>query len=233
MCGRFAQYQGLADYLKELASEQDVISGYDNVPIERYNVAPSTRVQLLHCEAGGIVVAAVKWGWAPHWATGKMPPPINARIEKVAAGKFFRQIWPHRALVAADGWYEWVKDEADPKHKQPYFIRLRGGAPLFLAAIGQYPAVGGESNDDDGFVIITTDAEGSMVDVHSRQPIVLAPEHARQWIDPDLSPLQAEQLLLQHGRAPEDFEWFAVAKAVGSVKNDSAKLILPINRLDL
>lgn len=39
MCGRFVQSQGLADYLRELDAEQDVISGYDNVPIDRYNVA--------------------------------------------------------------------------------------------------------------------------------------------------------------------------------------------------
>lgn len=33
-----------------------------------------------------------------------------------------------------------------------------------------------------------------MVDLHSRQPVVLAPDRARQWIDPDISPLQAELL---------------------------------------
>jgi len=69
-----------------------------------------------------------------------MPPPINARVEKVAEGKFFRQIWPNRALVAADGWYEWVKDETDPKRKQPYFIQPREGSACFFAAIGKYPA---------------------------------------------------------------------------------------------
>lgn len=195
ICGRFAQYQGMADYLWGPASEQDVISGYDNVPIERYNVAPSTKVQLLHAEEGGIVIAAVRWGREPQWAKGKMPPPINARGEKVASGKFFRQVWPHRALVAADGWYEWVKDDADPKHKQPYFIRLRGGAPLFFAAIGQYPDQG-ESRDGDGFVIITADAEGGMVDVHNRRPVVLAPELARVWLAPATTLPRAEQMLL-------------------------------------
>lgn len=50
MCGRFAQYQGMVDYLRELNSKQEVISSYDNLPIERYNVAPHTTVQLLHAE---------------------------------------------------------------------------------------------------------------------------------------------------------------------------------------
>ena len=53
MCGRFAQYQGMADYLRELKSEQEVIGGYDKLPIERYNVAPQTNVQLLHAEDPG------------------------------------------------------------------------------------------------------------------------------------------------------------------------------------
>ena len=229
MCGRFAQYQGMADYLRELDSEQDVISGYDHVPIERYNVAPSTRVQLLHGAAGGIVIAAVRWGWAPHWATGKMPPPINARVEKVASGKFFQQIWPHRALVAADGWYEWVKDEADPKHKQPYFIRLRDGLPMFFAAIGQHPPENGEPGAGDGFVIITADAEGGMVDIHTRRPIVLAPDMAREWIDLDTTKRRAEEILVQHCRPEDEFEWYPVDKAVGSVRNDSPELIQPID----
>jgi putative SOS response-associated peptidase YedK len=87
-----------------------------------------------------------------------MPPPINARVEKVAEGKFFRQIWPNRALVAADGWYEWVKDETDPKRKQPYFIQPREGSACFFAAIGKYPA-DGEQCDGDGFVITTADSK--------------------------------------------------------------------------
>lgn len=227
MCGRFAQYQSMASYLRELDSEQDVIGGFGDEPIARYNVAPSTQVQLLHSTAGGLVVAAVKWGWAPHWAKGRMPPPINARVEKVATGAFFRQVWPHRALVAADGWYEWVKDDTDPKHKQPYYIRLRSGAPLFFAAIGQFPAGDDEPRESDGFVIITANAEGGMVDVHDRRPVVLAPELAREWIDPAITPHRAEQILLHQTRSIEDFEWFAVDAAVGNVRAQGSQLLTP------
>jgi putative SOS response-associated peptidase YedK len=220
----------MRDYLRELDSEQEVIGLAGDEPIERYNVAPSTQVQLLHSTAGGLVVAAVRWGWMPHWAKGKMPPPINARVEKVATGAFFRQIWPHRGLVAADGWYEWVKDETDPKHKQPYFIRLRDGAPCFFAAIGQYPQDGREPRESDGFVIITADAEGGMVDVHDRRPVVLAPDLAREWLDPATTPLRAEQLLLHQGRQANDFEWFKVDKAVGNVRSQGPQIIRPIAR---
>ncbi|AMR66772.1 SOS response-associated peptidase [Aquipseudomonas alcaligenes] len=227
MCGRFAQYRGMRDYLRELESEQEVIGLVGDEPIDRYNVAPGTQVQLLHSSTGGLVVAAVRWGWMPQWAKGKMPPPINARGEKVAEGNYFRQIWPHRALVAADGWYEWVKDETDPKNKQPYFIRLRDRAPCFFAAIGQFPEDGGESRVGDGFVIITADAEGGMVDVHDRRPVVLAPDLAREWLDPATTLLRAEQLVLHQGRQAEDFEWYPVDRAVGNVRNQGADLITP------
>jgi putative SOS response-associated peptidase YedK len=227
MCGRFAQYRSMRDYLRELDSEQDVIGGWEAEPIQRYNVAPSTQVQLLHSTGGHLVVAEVRWGWAPHWAKGKMPPPINARVEKVATGNFFRQIWPYRALVAADGWYEWVKDDDNPKLKQPYYIRLRSGEPLFFAAIGQLPPTGGESQEGDGFVIITADAEGGMVDVHDRRPVVLSPELAREWVDEATTTHRAEQILLHQGRPAEDFEWHPVDRAVGNVRNDGPELIQP------
>lgn len=48
MCGRFVQYQGVANYLKVLGTDRLVVSGYDNQPIACYNVAPSTRVNILH-----------------------------------------------------------------------------------------------------------------------------------------------------------------------------------------
>lgn len=68
MCGRFAQYRSMRDYLRELDSEQDAMSGWEGEPIQRYNVAPSTQVQVLHSTGGHLVVAEVRWGWAPNWA---------------------------------------------------------------------------------------------------------------------------------------------------------------------
>ncbi|QXI26404.1 SOS response-associated peptidase family protein [Pseudomonas vanderleydeniana] len=228
MCGRFAQYQGMADYLRELVAEQDVISGYDNEPIARYNIAPTTRVLILHSVEEGLRIDPVHWGWAPFWAKGKRPDPINARVETVTTGKFFKQLWPNgRALVVADGWYEWVKDPDNPKKKQPYFIRLKSQAPMFFAALAQVHA-GLEPHEGDGFVIITAASDQGMVDIHDRRPLVLAPEHAREWIDPDLSPARAEGIAKNLCLPVDDFEWYPVGTAVGNVKNQGAELILPL-----
>jgi putative SOS response-associated peptidase YedK len=51
---------------------------------------------------------------------------VNARVETLVTGKFFNQLWPNgRVLAPANGWFEWVKDPADSKKKQPYFITLK------------------------------------------------------------------------------------------------------------
>ena len=138
MCGRFVQYEGMAIYIEELNPQIELFSGYDAVPINRYNVAPTTRVQVLHTAENGLHIDAVKWGWAPFWAKGKRPDPINARVETVMTGKFFSQLWPNgRVLAPANGWFEWVKDPDDVKKKQPYFITLKEQIPMFFAGLAE------------------------------------------------------------------------------------------------
>lgn len=165
----------------------------------------------------------MRWGWRPHWAQDRAAP-INARVEKVAHGPFFRAIWPHRAIVPIDNWFEWV-DEGGPK-KQPYLIRRRDGRPCQCAGIGQFSM---QPSEHDGFVIITADSAGGMVDVHDRRPIVLAPELALEWIAPGTTKDQAKQMALNLGEPSEVFEWFRVGNCVGNVRNQGPSLIEPLS----
>ncbi|MCS3467374.1 putative SOS response-associated peptidase YedK [Pseudomonas sp. JUb42] len=229
MCGRYSIYETMDHYLRQLALDLVVINGYDHEEINRYNVAPSTRVEIIRPAEGGIRVDKVKWGWSPFWAKGKRPDPINARVETVATGKFFKQLWPNgRALAPANGWFEWVKDPDDPKKKQPYFIRLKSGEPMFFAALAQVHT-GLEPHDGDGFVIITDASDAGMVDIHDRRPVVLGPEHAREWLERSLSTERALQIAL-HSRPVDDFEWYVVGKAVGNVRNQGASLLISESR---
>jgi putative SOS response-associated peptidase YedK len=129
-----------------------------------------------------------------------MPPAINARVETVATGKFFRAIWKHRALALADGWYEWVKHPDDPKIKQPYFIKARDGAPLFFASLCQVTQ-GLEQAEGDGFTIITAAADSGLLDIHDRRPVVLPPALAAEWLDPATAPERAIAIATGHGLA--------------------------------
>ncbi|MCM2317787.1 MAG: SOS response-associated peptidase family protein [Pseudomonas sp.] len=229
MCGRFVQALTAIEYLEALGIEVPVLGSFTPEPIGRYNVAPRTRVLLMHQEEEGLRLETVPWGYAPSWAKGPRPPAINARVEKVVTGAFWREAWKAgRALVPADGWYEWKPDPADPKHKQPFYFRLIGGGPLFFPAVGHLPRHGRELQEGDGFATITMGSVGGMAEIHDRRPLVLGPDEARAWLDPDVAPQEAEGIL--HLGMPEGaFEWYPVGHEVGSVKNEGAGLISPIH----
>lgn len=220
----------MGDYLSELAPQQLVIDGYSQSPVGRYNVAPSTEVEIIRPTQAGLSIDQVKWGWAPLWAAGKRPAPINARVETVMTGNFFKPLWPKgRALAPANGWFEWVKDPSNPKIKKPFYIRLRSQKPMFFAALAQVHSDTGPV-DGDGFVIITMDSDSGMLDVHDRRPVVLSPEDAREWLALGLPDARAEEIARRACRPVSDFEWFEVGKAVGNVRNQGEDLIAPVSQ---
>jgi putative SOS response-associated peptidase YedK len=102
MCGRYSIYEPMDHYLKELAPQQMTINGYDLWPVERYNVVPSTHVEIMRPTAEGLSIDKVKWGWSPFWTKGerKRPAPTNARVETVMTGKFSNSM-AERARIGA------------------------------------------------------------------------------------------------------------------------------------
>jgi len=227
MCGRLSQYSGIHDFVAALSMPNALVNHAGDQPLERYNAAPTTQLALLHLEEGLLHADMVRWGWRPHWAKDRAAP-INARVEKVAHGPFFRAIWPHRAIIAINNWFEWA-DEGEPK-KQPYLIRRRDRAPALCAAIGQYPTKEHEPKEHDGFVIITADSAGGMVDIHDRRPVVLSSEQAQEWLDPATPKERAEEMVLHMGEPTNVFEWFRIDRAIGNVRNQDSKLIQPIDQ---
>jgi len=229
MCGRFVMFRSLDEYVQELDPQGDLFAKVDKTPIGRYNIAPSTDVPVIHAEPGGPQISPVHWGWKREvsWPKPKVVQPINARIETIARGRFYKTLFPdHRALIPADGWYEWVKIPGDEK-KQPFFIRLKTRKPMFFAGLAQVEP-GPSPDEPPGFLIITADAAGGMVDVHDRRPVVLSPELAREWLSPGLTKDRAKEIARDLGEPAEDFEWYPVSKDVGNVKNKGAYLIKSI-----
>ncbi|WLG69340.1 SOS response-associated peptidase family protein [Pseudomonas brassicacearum] len=228
MCGRISQYTGIHEFTRVLSMPNVMVNAVGDQPLGRYNGAPSNQFALFHQEDDVLHADLVRWGWKPHWAKDRTP--VNARVEKVAHGPYYKSIWPHRALAPINSWFEWV-DEGGPK-KQPYLIRRKDQAPILCAAIGQYPTGAREPLEHDGFVIITADSQGGMVDIHDRRPVALRAELAREWIDPATPKERAEQIILLQGEPSEAFEWFRVDQAVGNTRNQGAALIQPVPFID-
>ncbi|MFU5241316.1 SOS response-associated peptidase [Pseudomonas aeruginosa] len=223
MCGRLSQYTGLHEFVDALSMPNVLVNLVGEQP-QRYNVAPSTAVTTLRLEGDALVAQAIRWGWRPFWARDRAAP-INARVEKVATSRFYSSAWKHRALAPVSGWFEWV-DEGGTR-KQPYHIQHADGSPILCAAIGQFPGLDDEPGEQHGFVIITADSAGGMVDIHDRRPVVLSPDLAREWLDPATPPERAEQIALNQGEPSESFTWYPVSRDVGNVRNQGPQLIEP------
>ncbi|MNV84888.1 putative SOS response-associated peptidase YedK [compost metagenome] len=99
---------------------------------------------------------------------------------------------------------------------------------MFMAALAEVHT-GLAPNEGDGFVIITAASDAGMLDIHDRRPLVLAPEQARAWIDPQVPAAEAERLAREQCLPVEAFEWFAVGKEVGNVRNEGAELIVMVD----
>jgi putative SOS response-associated peptidase YedK len=218
MCGRLSQYRGIHDFVAVLSIPDALINHVGDQPLAHYNAPPTTQLALLHQEDDGLHADLQRWSWRPHWATDRA-----ARVEKVAHGPFFRAIWPHRAICPIDNWFEWT--DAGDGTRQPWLIRRRDRKPVLCAAIGQFPIGTAAPRDDDGFVIITADSAGGLVDIHDRRPVVLSPELALEWLDPATPKERAEQMVLLQGEDSDVFEWYRVDKALNNARNQGAELI--------
>lgn len=192
----------------------------------KFNVSPGTYRPVLHVEGSDLFVDDVHWGYRSAWAeaSGKIPMAINTRLEKITNRYWKPLLTKGRAIVPAAGWYEWTGEKGQ---KQPWHIHRRDGQPIYMAALANF-APDTEVKTSNGFTIVTADAEGGMVDVHDRRPVVLTAEDAAFWLDPGISAENAEQFVRSVCLGPEFFEWFMVNRAIGNVHNDGPELVLPI-----
>lgn len=180
MCGRFAQYSSRDEYLEALGISREAIP-HDPMPVGRFNVAPGTNVLILSERDDALHLDPVFWGYSPEWWS--KPALINARSETAFTGRMFKPLLKHgRALVPADGWFEW---KATGSQKQPYFIYPKSGKSMFMAALGRAPF--GQEHGKEGFVILTAASHQGVFDIHDRRPLVLTPEGAQASLNLDLS----------------------------------------------
>jgi putative SOS response-associated peptidase YedK len=146
----------------------------------RFNVCPTETVAAV---LGPGEVAAVKWGMRPFKSSGWAP--INVRAENATKG-FRRRMDGGRVLILADGWYEWLKQEAKGGARIPFRYTVDGGAPFAFA--GLY--------DGTGVAIVTTTANEIAAPVHDRMPVILEdPDAEAAWLSCDVGVDAAAELL--------------------------------------
>ena len=152
----------------------------------RYNVAPSQESAVI-IAAPAPRMSLLRWGLLPAWAKGpQAKPQINARAETLADRPFFRESFRwRRALVPADGWFEWPKRGAD---KAPRLFRLKGGAPFAFAGLWEAGT----------FALVTVEPNPLVARIHDRMPAILARGDEAEWRDPMTRPERLRELLMPY-----------------------------------
>ncbi|MGB7479792.1 MAG: SOS response-associated peptidase family protein [Burkholderiaceae bacterium] len=227
MCGRFTQTESVRSYAQAIGVALDALDDYPSQPIAAYNGAPGARhwIFRLADDGDGLSTQQVPWGYLSPWAKKKgLQPAINAQREKLLTPYYRPLMKSGRIIVPANGWYEWTGPKGQ---RQPWYIRRRDGRPLFMAALTSTPERE-PAAEGAGFVIVTSAAEGGMVDVHDRRPVVLAADDARIWMSLDTPLEQAEQMARIGSLPATDFEWHRVSPAVNNARHNAPELIEPL-----
>jgi putative SOS response-associated peptidase YedK len=179
MCGRFAVTLP-SDAMAQLFA---ALPDNDLPEVPNYNVCPTTQIHVvMAAETGGRRLVAMRWGFLPRWykAANAGPLLINARAKTIAEKPAFKDAVRHRrALVVADGFYEWTK--APDGARDPWYISPANGKPLVMAAVWQ-DWTGPEGEKRLTCAIVTTEANARMAEVHHRMPVILAPEDWPLWL---------------------------------------------------
>lgn len=225
MCGRLDQ-NDIDRLLNDFSWAGEVV--HRQVGSQTFDARPGTQRPIIYLDGSDLVVDARFWGYkgrnAPPGATRPVP---NARLDKLLGPYWGRLARGRRVIVPANGWYEWLPELDQPKKKHRWHIHRADGDLLYMAGITLWAET--ELPHESGFVIVTSAAEGSMVDLHSRAPIVFTAADAAIWLDPEISGEQAAELARSTALGHDRFAWFEVSSTV----KDGPELAQPLERFVL
>jgi putative SOS response-associated peptidase YedK len=217
MCGRYAIT------LPPEAMKQ--LFGYPETPNfpPRYNIAPTQPVPVIRHE-NGPRFALMRWGFIPGWVKDikDFPLVINVRSETAREKPSFRAaIQRRRALMPADGFYEWWFDGS---RKRPFLFRRPDRSLFAFAAIWETWS-SADGSEIDTVALVNTVANGQMSAIHHRSPVILDPAVHAAWLDPMTEVGDAMRLLTT---PPEDLlEMVEIGTAINKVSNDNAEVQVP------
>ena len=243
MCGRYASFR--ED--QAIADEFAVATVADDVRLlpPSWNVAPTDGVRMVVERAdratGEITrqLRVARWGLVPSWA--KDPSignrMINARVETLPdKPAFAKPFAARRALLPADGYYEWQAGPQPPAGaprrrapKQPFWIHPADGDVAALAGLYEFWRDPARADDDPArwivsVTVVTRPATPALAAIHDRQPLILPPDAWSAWLDPAVGADDARELLTVD---PPPLRATPVSTRVNAVANDGPDLLTP------
>ncbi len=188
MCGRYSNTLSRGDLEEHVRT---------NIPSEvgthRYNIAPTEEI-LTHVRGrdGEPRARVVRWGLLPWWSKDRKGAAkmINARVESVEGKPAFRELIATadgRALVLADGWYEWLRPEDPRAPRRPMRFTVDGGAPFAFAGLWTAATIEGERIETATIITCSALANPIAAPVHDRMPVVMGDRDVQAaWLSAEL-----------------------------------------------
>jgi putative SOS response-associated peptidase YedK len=222
MCGRFT-----------VATDPAVLAERFDVELPEgwepsYNVAPTQEVLgIVRGRDARRQLRELRFGLVPHWAKDVRAgfSMINARAETARSKGAYRGLLERRrALIVADGFYEWRTDPDG--RKRPVHYTLADGQPFAFA--GLWASWRDPEADAwlDSCTILTTTANGLVAAVHDRMPVILPRAAEAAWLDPELDPASVDALLVPYPSS--EMHAAEASMLVNSPKNDGPELLDPL-----
>ena len=226
MCTRYVLYQ---EHLREILDRLGMAgaTGFST----RYNIAPGSLIPAARSSAQAVQPEAVllRWGLVPAWAKEDIGCKLlNARAETIASKPAFRDaLRKRRCVIPASGFYEW---QSVGHLKQPWLIRRRNQQPFAFAGLWEsWRAPDGATLET--CTIVTTEPNELMRPIHSRMPVMLAPEQFAPWLDARTT--QSEKLApLLHPAPAATMSAIAVSRRVSNVRHDDPACLAPAEAQD-
>jgi putative SOS response-associated peptidase YedK len=188
----------------------------------RYNIAPSEPMLIVRAGEGGQREAAqVRWGLIrPGSEYAKAP--INLPMEHAARGAMRRTLRERRCIVPLTGFYEWKRAG---KAKQPYNVKRKDGKVFGVAGLWDR-LEGGDGNDLESCLILTTGANDVVISIHDRMPVILDPASYARWLVPPA--LGGPELMAAFQQLSEDLlESYAVSSLVNKAGVEDPRCLEP------
>ena len=188
--------------------------------VPNYNVCPTTQIHAVRTDDASRRLVSMRWGFLPRWYKSPSDGPllINARSETIAQKPAFRDaVRARRCLIPCTGFYEWTKTPEG--ERLPWYITRADKQPMVFAGIWQNWGQGAEAAAT--CAIVTCAAAGPVAQIHSRMPVVLAPEDWALWLGEE----GKGAAVLMRPAPVEALQFHRVGKAVNSNRASGEDLI--------
>ena len=202
MCGRFTLSSNLSDLKNEFSNN---LSG--NFPA-KYNISPGQTSAVIFFNRNQYKLLNIEWGFKT-FRNGNLI--INARSETVNKKKSFQELVKfQRCIVPANSWFEWSET------KKPYLIKNKENKIISFAGLYKI-----EKNGEKKFIIITSEANGSLKKIHKRTPVVVKQKDFMNWLGEDY---QSALSILKPINS-NDYDFHPVSAEIGKVTNDNKNIL--------